>query len=191
MRLMITAVVAALGVLVYGAGTALADVETATGSQMAGQLGSSGQSAGAGSGVLQSVPSNSAISVRVLSPGNNGNVTQSNTAASGAIAANGNSTSQSTTQNQAGGGPGADYAQIAGQSAANWQSADAKAATVQKDPSNQSIDVRVLSRGNGGNVSQSNTALSGALAANGNSTNQTTTQNQAGGGPGSGYLQVA
>ena len=66
----------------------------------------SGQSAGGSSGASQYGPTNGAMSIRVLSPGNDGAVTQSNTTTAGAIAANANTTSQSTDQSQTGGGYG-------------------------------------------------------------------------------------
>ena len=52
---------------------------------------------------MQEKPSNTNISVRVLSPGDNGPVTQSNQASSDATAANLNATKQTADQDQTGG----------------------------------------------------------------------------------------
>ena len=79
-------------------------------------------------------PENDATSIRVLSPGNGGDVTQSNDATAIAAALNGNETKQSIDQSQGGSGRSGsgDATQIAGQSAAsNSQSADADAKAVQ------------------------------------------------------------
>jgi hypothetical protein len=157
--------------------------------QEAGQSAGSGQSAGGDSGAYQSGASNSAGSIRVLSPGDNGSVTQSNSTTAGAIAANLNKTDQSTTQSQSG-GSGSDYAQIAGQEATNDQHADADATAKQLGAKNDALSIRVLSPGDSGNVTQSNSASAGALAANGNKTDQTVDQTQ-GGGYGSNYAQIA
>ena len=184
---------AILGVLVLalvGAGTAAAE-EGGGAEQAAGQSAASGQSAGGSSGASQYGPTNGATSIRVLSPGNDGAVTQSNTTTAGAIAANDNKTSQSTDQSQTGGGYGSPYTQIAGQSAENKQSADADAKAVQVKPSNSVTSIRVLSPGNDGDVTQSNAATAGAVAANGNETKQSIDQTQAGSGHGSDATQIA
>ena len=151
----------------------------------------SGQTAGGSSGASQYGPTNGAMSIRVLSPGNDGAVSQSNATTAGAIAANGNTTSQSTDQSQAGGGYGSDYTQVAGQEAKNAQSADADAKAVQVAPSNDALSIRVLSPGNDGDVTQSNAAAAGAVAANGNETKQSIDQTQAGSGHGSDATQIA
>ena len=113
-------------------------------------------------------------SIRVLSPGNGGDVTQSNSATAGAAALNGNETDQTTDQTQSGGGYGSDQTQIAGQAASNDQSADAAAAAFQVEPSNSASSIRVLSPGNDGDVSQENAATAIGIAANGNATDQST-----------------
>ena len=175
---------AILGVLVLAlmsVGTAAAEDGGGAG-QAAGQSAASGQTAGGSSGASQYGPTNGAMSIRVLSPGNDGAVSQSNTTTAGAIAANGNKTSQSTDQSQTGGGYGSPYTQIAGQEAKNAQSADADAKAVQVAPSNDALSIRVLSPGNDGDVTQSNAATAGAVAANGNETKQSIDQTQAGSG---------
>ena len=146
------------------------------GTQAIGQSADNAQQANAASLTDQEGASNENISVRVLSPGNNGSVSQSNVASSNAAAGNLNGTAQSASQNQAGGGGN----QAIGQSADSEQGAAALAGTVQKNPSNGNISVRVLSPGDDGNVSQSNTASSDATAANVNGTKQEAGQNQAG-----------
>jgi hypothetical protein len=174
--MLLGALVAALWV---GAGQAMAE-EGAGAAQGAGQSATSGQNAGGTGGAYQSGPTNSATSIRVLSPGDSGNVTQSNTTLAGALAANANKTNQSTTQSQTGGSPGSDYTQIAGQAAKNDQDADADATAKQIAPSNDATSIRVLSPGDNGKVDQSNTAAAGAVALNGNKTDQSIDQEQGG-----------
>src|SRR6188474_1836548 len=111
--------------LCFGAGQAVAMEGDSSAGQTAGQSAGSGQSASGGSGAYQMGPRNSAGSIRVLSPGDSGNVTQSNNTTAGAIAANGNKTEQAVDQSQTGGGYGSDATQIAGQEAQNAQHADA------------------------------------------------------------------
>ena len=159
--------------------------------QIAGQAAQNKQDANADATAVQLAPSNDAQSIRVLSPGNGGDLTQSNSATAGAAALNGNETDQSTDQSQSGGGYGSDQTQIAGQAASNDQSADADATAVQVKPSNSASSIRVLSPGNDGDVSQSNAATAIGIAANGNSTDQSTDQSQSGGGYGSDQQQVA
>ena len=178
-----------LAALWFGAGQAAAE-EPSGASQDAGQSASSGQDAGAGGGAYQAGAANNAMNIRVLSPGNNGDVTQSNTTTAVGVAANSNTTNQSVGQSQTG-GHGSDYAQIAGQSATNDQSASAGAAAFQLAPSNSVTSIRVLSPGNDGDVTQSNAATAGAIAANDNDTTQSTDQSQTGGGSASDYTQIA
>ena len=146
------------------------------GDQIIGQAADNKQEAGALAATVQEKPSNENISVRVLSPGNDGPVTQSNEASSDATAANLNGTKQTAEQDQAGGGG----SQVIGQAADNEQDAGALAATIQEKPSNTNVNVRVLSPGNNGPVTQSNTASSDATAANLNGTKQTADQSQSG-----------
>ena len=111
-------------------------------------------------------------------PRSNGDVTQSNSATAGAIAKNDNDTKQDTDQTQAGGGSGSDYTQIAGQAAANHQDADADATAVQLHPSNTAGSIRVLSPGNDGDVTQSNSTTALAAGLNDNETKQSIDQSQ-------------
>ncbi len=130
----------------------------------------------------QEKPSNSNISVRVLSPGDGGDVWQSNEASSKAEAGNINLTGQQADQTQAGDsckcGSGL---QVIGQSADSEQDAAAIAATIQEKPSNSNTPIRVLSKGDDGDVWQSNEASSKAEAGNLNLTEQKADQEQAGG----------
>ena len=205
MKRITTLLGALLLVLCFGAGQAVAaDGDGAA--QTAGQSAPSGQTADGAGSAYQAGPSNSVGSIRVLSPGNGGAVSQSNNTTAAAIAANANKTNQSTSQSQTGGFPGSDYTQIAGQAAENKQDADADANAVQIAPSNSVGSIRVLSPGNDGDVTQSNSATAGAAALNGNQTDQSVDQSQAGGaapsyadekkpdaksGSGSDYTQVA
>ena len=115
--------------------------------------------------------------VRVLSPGDDGSVSQSNEASSDASAGNANvdraDADQSRPEARCCGGGGT---QVIGQSADNDQDAAALAATKQEKPSNSNISVRVLSPGDDGDVSQSNEASSNATAGNLNVTQQTADQ---------------
>ena len=146
--------------------------------QVAGQEAKSTQDADADATAKQIAPTNEAFSIRVLSPGDNGDVNQSNSATAGALAANDNDTKQDTDQTQAGGGSGSDYTQIAGQAAANHQNADADATAVQLHPSNTAGSIRVLSPGNDGDVTQSNSTTALAAGLNDNETKQSIDQSQ-------------
>ena len=92
-RLTIT-LAASFAALAVSAGTAFgaSPVQSAT------QSSSTDQAALAASSATQVQPSNENISVRVLSPGSDGDVTQSNDAASSANAANTASTTQNANQ---------------------------------------------------------------------------------------------
>jgi len=161
--------------LAVGATTALAD--SSPGVQTAGQSATNAQQASAASEATQINPSNTNISVRVLSPGDDGSVAQTNSVSSNAAAANSNSADQSAGQSQAGGGG----IQIGNQSAGNAQLAAALSSASQYGATNTNGPVRVLSPGNGGSVSQSNDASSTASSTNANDADQSAKQNQAGG----------
>ena len=133
-----------------------------SGVQSSQQDASTDQAASAASSTTQTDPSNSNISVRVLSPGDDGSVSQSNDASSKANAANFAATAQGSSQT--GGGSGG--VQSSTQNADTTQGSQAESSTTQDHPENSNISVRVLSPGNGGSVSQSNTATSTANAAN-------------------------
>jgi hypothetical protein len=156
--------------------------------QVAGQEAASSQKADADAFALQWKPSNTNGSIRVLSPGNDGDVSQSNSTTAVAAALNANKTDQSIDQDQTGGGRGGSYLQVAGQGAWSRQDADAKAAAAQFGASNENDPIRVKSPGGGGSVEQSNSVDSLALALNLNETCQALLQEQA--GYGSDSLQV-
>jgi hypothetical protein len=147
------------------------------GEQVIGQSADSDQKAAALAATAQDKPSNKNVTVRVLSPGNDGSVSQSNEASSNATAGNLNGTKQSADQTQAGGSG----EQVIGQESKNDQGAFALGLTFQKGASNENNSVRVLSPGDGGDVSQSNVASSNATAGNANWTDQQADQTQSGG----------
>ena len=152
-------------------------------------------------------PSNKNISVRVLSPGDNGSVSQSNNSSAESKAENDNELDQTLSQEQSGGeccepkkppmktenGYGSERRtmaathcchggtgiQAAGQEAYNKQYADSNAESKQIKPSNTNISVRVLSDGNDGDVEQSNNPSAESTAKNDNDTSQTIDQSQA------------
>ena len=138
--------------------------------------------------VRQWKPSNTNGSIRVLSPGRDGDVSQSNSTTAIAAGLNVNKTGQWIDQDQTGGGHGGSYLQVAGQGAWNRQHADAKAAAAQLGASNENDPIRVKSPGGGGSVEQSNSVGALALALNLNETCQALFQEQA--GHGSDSLQV-
>ena len=134
--------------------------------------------------------------MRVLSPGDNGKVEQSNVSSADALAVNLNKTEQSGEQNQYGSGhsapaPRCEYGcdghgdstaiQALGQSAANKQDADADASSKQIGASNVNAPVRVGSEGDNGKVEQANVSSADAVAGNLNKTEQSGEQNQGGG----------
>src|SRR5207245_2026154 len=152
--------------------------------QTADQAAQTDQSAAALSEAKQIDPSNTAVSVRVLSPGDGGSVTQSNTAASSATAGNEASTSQSGSQTQSAGpcGCAGDPIQVAKQAAETEQGSAALSAAVQDGASNDASPVRVSSPGSDGDVTQSNNAAASARSGNRASTTQDASQAEAGGG---------
>ncbi len=163
--------------LLLAAGTATA--AGPPGVQTAGQTATSGQEAAAASGATQVQPSNTNISVRVLSPGNGGSVSQTNAVDSSANAANSNSADQNASQSQGGAGG----IQTSTQSAGNAQLAGALSTAAQFGATNTNLGIRVGSEGNDGNVSQTNDVSSDASSTNDNRTKQEADQSQAGGSP--------
>jgi hypothetical protein len=167
-----------------------------TGIQTAKQENANEQGSFAGSVAAQENPENKNISIRVLSPGNDGPVSQTNSVESNATSSNTNRTDQSTTQNQgAGGAPmssapaperccpsGSTGIQVAGQGNESSQHSAALSGAFQSGASNVNVPIRVLSEGNNGPVSQTNSASSSANSSNSNSTSQTANQSQQGQG---------
>jgi hypothetical protein len=144
--------------------------------QVSGQSADTSQQAAAGSSATQVNPSNTNISIRVLSPGNDGNVSQTNAAGSSAAAGNASTTAQSSGQSAGAGG-----IQSSTQSAATDQVAAALSTAAQLGASNVNVPIRVLSPGNDGNVSQTNAVGSQAAAGNSATTSQSGTQAASGG----------
>jgi hypothetical protein len=141
----------------------------APGVQTASQSATNGQTAQSTATSTQDHPSNTNISVRIMSPGDDGSVTQTNDSSALSAAGNKNKTNQSA--GQSGGG-----VQNAMQDAANKQSATSDATSTQKKPSNVNIPVRIFSDGNNGSVTQSNNSSAKSVAGNKNETNQTVEQ---------------
>lgn len=171
------------GLLLAIAGPAAADMPSSFGGQSATQQAANMQSAASSATSTQYHPSNENISVRVLSGGDNGDVSQSNNSSAESGALNLNKTGQAVSQDQSGSGSHCcSAAQEAMQQAAQWagnkQSATSTADSTQKDPSNQNISVRVLSPGDNGSVDQSNNSHAGSFAGNANKTMQGTHQSQ-------------
>jgi hypothetical protein len=157
-----------------------------SGEQAVGQLAGTGQKADSSATSTQDHPSNSNIDVRIYSPGNGGDVKQSNNSIAGSLAANGAKTDPTVDQTQGGDscgcyGSGGDGVQAVGQGALTLQKAKSDAKSEQDHPSNDNIPVRIGSPGDNGSVKQSNNsaALSGAVNLAG--TSQSVGQAQAGG----------
>jgi hypothetical protein len=165
-------------VLALGAGPAMAQDGGFAG-QAAEQVAGSQQAAQSNATSTQYQPSNTNISVRVLSPGNDGDVSQENNSSAESYAANQNDTSQTVDQSQSGSGTTA--VQEALQKAGNMQQAVSNAESTQVKPSNKNISVRVLSPGDNGSVSQSNNSSARSKAENSNELDQDLTQEQSGG----------
>jgi hypothetical protein len=179
-----------------GAGTAAADLTqppAGPAPQTVAQLAGSSQDAQASATSTQIKPENTNASVRVLSPGDNGPVSQANSSTAAALAANANTLDQSASQTAGGGNPGGygQPVQTAGQVAASKQDADAWADSTQVKPKNTNVSVRVLSPGDDGDVTQENTSTALGLALNKNDTDQTATQEASGGSPVQAAEQVA
>ena len=147
-----------------------------SGLQVIGQSAKSEQDAAAIAATIQEKPSNTNAPIRVLSKGDDGDVWQSNEASSKAEAGNLNLAQQKADQEQAGGSG----LQVIGQEAKNDQDAFALGLTIQKGASNENEPLRVLSKGDSGDVKQSNEASSKAEAGNINLTGQHADQTQAG-----------
>jgi hypothetical protein len=159
-----------------GAGPAMADVPLS--GQIAEQVAGSQQSAVSNANSTQINPNNTNISVRVLSPGDDGDVTQSNQSGAVSFAGNSNDTTQTADQSQ--GGAGGVGVQESGQLAGNQQHADSNAESTQVNPQNRNINVRVLSEGDNGSVDQSNESKAKSFAGNKNTLTQDVTQDQSG-----------
>jgi hypothetical protein len=175
-------------VLALVTGVQVAAAETpSTGVQTADQSASSDQAALAASGAAQTQPSNTNVSIRVLSPGDDGSVSQTNSVDSDATASNENSADQDATQEQSSGSStgcctsGTTGVQTSDQSAANDQAAAALSLATQTGAKNTNVPIRVGSSGDNGDVSQTNSVDSEANASNENSAEQSADQDQSSG----------
>jgi hypothetical protein len=93
-----------VGALALGASAGPAMADDPVSGQLSEQVAGSLQSATSNANSTQINPTNTNISVRVLSPGNDGDVTQSNRSGAISFAGNSNDTTQSASQTQSGGG---------------------------------------------------------------------------------------
>jgi hypothetical protein len=152
------------------------------GVQAVGQEAKTGQKADADAESVQYKPTNSNISVRIGSKGDNGSVKQSNTSVAKALAGNEAETTQSAVQDGSGGGCRcrSDRVQAVGQKALTGQKADADATSIQKGAKNSNVPVRIFSEGDDGDVEQSNTSLAFSGAFNEAETTQVAGQEQHG-----------
>ena len=152
-----------------------------TGIQAAAQEAYSKQYADSNAKSVQVKPSNSNISVRVLSPGDDGGVDQSNSSKAESTANNDNDTTQTLDQSQAAGGcgcHGGELIQAAAQAAFNWQGAKSNAESKQIEPSNKALSFRLKSWGGSGYLNQANDSYANSYAGNDNDLNQTLRQTQ-------------
>jgi hypothetical protein len=155
------------------------------GEQVVGQGAETGQHASSTAESKQYKPRNSNISVRIHSPGDDGDVSQSNTSVAGSAAGNIAETTQMAGQEQGGAAKkcchGGSGVQAVGQEAATGQKAESEATSVQEHASNENISERIGSKGDNGSVSQSNKSAALSFAGNAASTEQGVEQSQAGG----------
>ena len=148
-------------------------------SQTAGQAAGNWQNADASAFSGQIHPSNTNVSTRVLSPGSDGSVSQSNTSTAVGAALNANLTKQSIDQSSGDAYPGLRTQkddglaiQAAGQLAINKQDAAACATSLQIAPENTNLS-------SGDSVKQDNTSTAAGIAANLNGLGQTIGQGPA------------
>jgi hypothetical protein len=164
------------------------------GEQVVGQGAETGQHASSEAVSKQYKPSNSNISVRIHSPGDDGDVEQSNNSIAGSAAGNKAETTQEVGQEQGGGEAakccGGAGVQAVGQEAKTGQKAESDATSVQEHASNENIPVRIGSNGDNGSVSQSNDSVALSFAGNAASTSQGVEQSQAGCGCGGDHVQA-
>lgn len=125
-----------------------------------GQQASTAQTAASSAAATQQQPRNIVISVRVDSPGDDGEITQTNVVT---VVSDGSNES-STTQ--------AGDSEATGEQAATGQSATSAATATQNQAGNIVVSVRINSPGNNGSITQTNAALAGSNAANTSATTQ-------------------
>jgi GTP cyclohydrolase II len=160
------------------------------GEQAVGQVAETIQKAKSQAESKQEKPSNSNISVRIHSPGDDGDVSQSNNSVAGSAAGNLAHTDQGVAQQQGGGEAakkddkcchGGSGVQAVGQEAKTIQLADSEAKSVQEHARNENIPVRIGSKGDNGSVEQSNNSAALSFAGNLAKTSQGVEQAQGGG----------
>jgi GTP cyclohydrolase II len=158
------------------------------GEQAVGQVAETIQKAKSQAESKQEKPSNSNISVRIHSPGDDGDVSQSNNSVAGSAAGNLAHTGQGVEQSQGGGEEakkgkccGGSGVQAVGQEAKTIQVAESEAKSVQEHASNENIPVRIGSKGDNGSVEQSNNSAALSFAGNAAKTTQAVEQSQDGG----------
>ena len=118
------------------------------------QTASTQQSASSAASAVQQQPQNIVISIRINSPGNDGPITQINASVGAAGSSNGSATGQSA-------GSGAGTGQQGGnQDASTSQTADSNASSVQNQPQNTVISIRINSPGDSGAIVQQNLTVS-------------------------------
>jgi hypothetical protein len=152
--------------------------------QAIGQKAQSAQDASSDASSEQFAPSNANEPVRIGSPGDGGDVTQTNSSSAVSAAGNANRTSQDAVQDAGPSEPlivkegesGPVVVQAVGQWADNEQSADSSADSTQKEARNSNAPVRIKSRGDDGSVDQSNSSSAKSAAGNLNTTDQSTEQ---------------
>ena len=139
-----------------------------------GQSAGGSQTAGSSAKSTQLGASNENISVRIMSPGDDGAVPQINSAAAASAAGNRTTTSQGAAQSGA-------ARQAVGQAAHNAQAALSAAESTQVAPRNENIAVRIMSPGDAGDVEQVNASSAESAAGNENATSQSAEQSGSGG----------
>jgi len=162
---------------VQGAGQSQGD---SGGTQYVGQDATTEQFAASEATAEQDHPSNSVESIRLHSPGDDGDITQSNSNQATSSAGNDAGTEQSVLQEGGGSGNGV---QASDQTAYTGQQADSHATAHQDHPSNSAGGVRIHSAGSGGSVDQANGNAAKSSAGNSSWTTQDTVQEQGGSAP--------
>jgi hypothetical protein len=139
------------------------------------------QSADSSATSKQVHPSNDNTSVRIGSPGDDGDVTQTNSSDAKSAAGNKNDTDQSAEQSA--GGSGGSAVQAIEQKAKSHQDASSDASSDQFGASNENYPVRIKSPGYGGDVTQTNSSSALSAAGNKNETSQDASQEAGSGSP--------
>jgi hypothetical protein len=146
------------------------------GTQALEQKAHNGQAAESTATSKQIKPSNENTSVRIFSPGDGGDVDQSNSSQADSTATNTNATTQTAAQSQGGGGGLQAAEQVAYSEQGAWSDATSK----QIHPANVNTPVRIGSKGDDGDVRQANDSSATSKATNDNRTTQTAEQTQGG-----------